>query len=526
MAENVPGNLPPFLINLLRRYPLLIFAPLVLIVIVALLTLFFFFTVAIVSIGMAIIAALIQLYRFLNQLQKKLASIDAIKPDQQTPSSVDHLPHSPDFRLATLADAFKPQIGGQDSPDNPVAQRFKDSLKDVNLLLNKSIEMGLEPKFKTLDLAKLGSTMHAAIDPERTISARILKSIHFPDHIAADQKDSFKEAWAYPEFDTPMYKPLKDISADLFLPNIQRIEQNSITLLETNQRFIEAYMVGLNHEFARELLWREYPTDQRGSYFRQFWDVSGYLNSDPQMDPAALKEKLRDIPAIHRWPSASNLGEHDQREESGKAEEEVVLVIRGELLKKYPTAVIYAHRAKWHANPDGTIDRTQERLLDPQPDEVGDNPPRDKIKTPLYEAKIEPDIYFFGFDLTVEAAMGEMPDAPDDPGWFFIIKERPGEPRFGLDIEKQKEINVWNDLSWLDVIPTDTNGSFLKFSPSHSLLEPTSDPSKQDQYKEDTSGGDDKVSWDENTNSAEVAYILFQTPVLIAIHGAELLKKT
>ena len=33
-------------------------------------------------------------------------------------------------------------------------------------------------------------------------------------------------------------------------------------------------MVGLNHEFARELLWREYPTDQRGSYFRQFWDVA------------------------------------------------------------------------------------------------------------------------------------------------------------------------------------------------------------------------------------------------------------
>ena len=33
-------------------------------------------------------------------------------------------------------------------------------------------------------------------------------------------------------------------------------------------------MVGLNHEFARELLWREFPTDQRGSYFRQFWDPS------------------------------------------------------------------------------------------------------------------------------------------------------------------------------------------------------------------------------------------------------------
>ena len=79
---------------------------------------------------------------------------------------------------------------------------------------------------------------------------------------------------AYPGIDLPMYEPLKAISAELFLPNINLIEQNSITLLETNQKFIEAYMVGLNHEFARELLWREYPTDQRGSYFRQFWDVA------------------------------------------------------------------------------------------------------------------------------------------------------------------------------------------------------------------------------------------------------------
>ena len=66
---------------------------------------------------------------------------------------------------------------------------------------------------------------------------------------------------AYPVIDLPMYEPLKNLSSELFLPNINLIEHNSITLLETNQRFIESYMVGLNHEFARELLWREYPTD-------------------------------------------------------------------------------------------------------------------------------------------------------------------------------------------------------------------------------------------------------------------------
>ena len=66
-------------------------------------------------------------------------------------------------------------------------------------------------------------------------------------------------------------------------------------------------MVGLNHEMARELLWREYPTDQRGSYFRQFWDVSGYLPGAGE-DVSNLSEKLKDIPEIHTWRKASKLG--------------------------------------------------------------------------------------------------------------------------------------------------------------------------------------------------------------------------
>jgi hypothetical protein len=95
-----------------------------------------------------------------------------------------------------------------------------------------------------------------------------------------------------------MYKPLADKSSEMFLPNIHHIANNSISLLETNQKFIESYMLGVNHEFARELLWREYPTDQRGSYFRQFWEPRGY-HDDEHLDADALKEKLYDIPRIH-----------------------------------------------------------------------------------------------------------------------------------------------------------------------------------------------------------------------------------
>jgi len=104
------------------------------------------------------------------------------------------------------------------------------------------------------------------------------------------------------------------------------------------------------------------------------------------------------------------LGEHDNREEErGANEEEVVLVIRGELLKRYPNAVIYAHRAEWPRIgnvPNGPIDRTKQRdLVDILAAEAS-NPPADKIRMPLYEAKVDPDIYFFGFDLTAEAVIG------------------------------------------------------------------------------------------------------------------------
>src|SRR5882762_9863960 len=148
-------------------------------------------------------------------------------------------------------------------------------------------------------IAMLATTVVAAIHPAITIPRRLYGVVSLPPWLVANLVEQFTPAMAYPVFDIPMYKPLADHSAELFLPHINLIPQNSMTLLETNQRFIEAYMVGLNHEMARELLWREYPTDQRGSYFRQFWDVSAFLNPAPVADPEVEKDKLRDITKLH-----------------------------------------------------------------------------------------------------------------------------------------------------------------------------------------------------------------------------------
>jgi hypothetical protein len=284
-------------------------------------------------------------------------------------------------------------------------------------------------------------------------------------------------------------------------------------------------MVGINHEFSRELLWREYPTDQRGSYFRQFWDVQGFL-AGATADREALRERLRDIPELHRWSKASALGDHDHREEQGDKEEELVLAIRGELLKKYPTAVIYAHRARWERTADNKIDKTRPRQLVDLSDADQQNAPRTIIKTPLYEAKVDPDIYFFGFDLTAATAKGGVVlpgDEEEDPGWFFVIKERPGEPRFGLDVAKDAPgvLNTWNDLAWSDVMKPYQEGAFLRpGGAALALADPGAAAPGHEQYEEDRNFG-----WKADTHSAELAYILYQVPVLMAVHAAEMLPK-
>lgn len=517
----LPKNAPSWIVDWLRQFPWLKYVALLVAFLILLLLVLFGSSGLWLAIGGLVAVASLYLSYLFSNWSQEIERADSLLEENQTPESVDELPKSPDFVLAEPGDGFTPTRGDSDSPE---AVRFKAALKDAYTLLGASHEAAAQPPKGQLDLPVVTDAVIQAIDPQVTIPRRTFLNIQLPEYLIELIGEQFKEAMAYPEFDTPMYKPLVDISTELFLPNINYVEQNSISLLETNQKFIEAYMVGLNHEFARELLWREYPTDQRGSYFRQFWDASGFLDAK-RLGDEELREKLKDIPPLHRWSRFSNLGDHDHREERGDKEEEVVLVIRGELLKKYPTAVIYAHRAEWQRT-NGSIDNAKERLLVELTEAEEENPPRTKVKTPLYEAKVEPDIYFFGFDLTAAEARGDTGENEgDDPGWFFVIKERPGESRFGLDISREGGLYVWNDLSWEDVLPGAQAGSFIEIDDATPTIVLDAPLPEDEKEKEEQREDDQDLQWNKNMSSAELAYILYQAPVMVAVHAAEMLPR-
>jgi hypothetical protein len=184
--------------------------------------------------------------------------------------------------------------------------------------------------------------------------------------------------------------------------------------------------------------------------------------------------------------------------------------------------VIYAQHALWPRNPDNTVDFTKPRMLDqPSTPAEEQNPPLSKIRSPLYEAKADPDIYFFGFDLTIEQAKGGTGQNPnDDAGWFFVIKERPGEPRFGLELTRPTaRPKVFDQLTWDDALPGGAPGQILSAGSLASVVldTPASGDPEVDQHNDDQLVNGAAVS------SARWAYLLFRAPILVAVHADEML---
>jgi hypothetical protein len=190
-----------------------------------------------------------------------------------------------------------------------------------------------------------------------------------------------------PSFPQPMYQPLTELSQDLLLPGLDAVEPDTVLGLETNRAFVESYMVGLNFEMARELLWRGFPTDQQGTYFKNFW---AYDTADGATADVDDLRKRNDRALGAPPPNAPA--------------EQFVLLLRSSLLRRYPNALIYLSPVS------GT-----------GPDQL-----------PIFNGALNPDINFFGFQISAEAAAGDGTTT----GFFIVIQEHPTEPRFGLDVGK------------------------------------------------------------------------------------------
>ncbi len=425
---------------------------------------------------------------------------DLVSENALNLSAITTVPPRDNFALSQPGSALS-SLMSAGARDNDVATRFRTAVGRLHQRFYAGVQK--PPVAQPAPLSGMRAQITDLVNPAITVPSRIRSIVQVrPSVRPTRESETISPIMAHPEYPDPMYAPLRDIDSEFLVPNLSLIPQNTIGLLQTNKRFIEAYMVGLNHEFGRELLWREYFTDQQGSYFRQFWDVSDAVNRNPQASAAAIEESLRDIKPLHQWPANSLLGTNENRDLATGTDDvnpRLVLIIRGDLLRRYPTAVVYAQKAKWEADEFGR----QIRVLD-------ESSPETNILEPMFKAEIEPDIRFLGFDLTIEDAKGVPHPRVNQPGWFFVIQERPGEPRFGLNLDDEDtpaRPASWEGLAWGHLSNQPPDFIHLDQGPNTNAIVALPDAG---------------VRW--GSNAAEMAYLLYQTPVMVAYHAADMLR--
>ncbi|MEJ8823736.1 hypothetical protein WKW80_17120 [Variovorax humicola] len=250
-------------------------------------------------------------------------------------------------------------------------------------------------------MAELKDAVVAQTQPRQTLVAMARAAVSVgakavpPVDTPASAAVGIDTIMAAPTFRQPMYEPLRDLSQDMLLPGLQTVLPDSVIGLKTNRRFVEAYMVGLNVEMARELLWRGFPTDQQGTCFDQFWDVRAAATPRPDIGP------------LHLW------GDRPLADPAtAPVREQFVMLMRSTLLRRYPNAIVYA--VSGFTDPNGMRQPSDDPLAEVMPS---------------FSGTMAPDVSFFGFDITTEQATG----ADGHAGYYIVIQEHPTEPRFGLD---------------------------------------------------------------------------------------------
>ena len=235
----------------------------------------------------------------------------------------------------------------------PTVTVLKQQMTDVaKVIIDRQIVASDAASLPQTSLAggfeSLRQTIVAALDPAVTVVRMVNHRITALNDAQAEGLDDIMAA---PDLSEPTYQALAIISHDWLLPGIDTLPPGTTTLVESNRTFISGFLVGMNHELARELLWREYPTDQRGTYSRQFWARRNTGNPADQYD---LKHLLHASPQL----TLEQLGE-----KPGDVASPLVLVVKGDLVRRYPGMLVTAAKTK----KSGAI-----RALDPateiQPD--------------------------------------------------------------------------------------------------------------------------------------------------------------
>ena len=295
-------------------------------------------------------------------------------------------------------------------------------------------EPGTFPAPGAEDVSEVAADVLAGLDPLAAVRGNLLARIPALDGLLP--ADTLPTTLGLtPTFADGLSDDLTRLAPEFLLPGAGELGHNRVRLVESDPEFVATFLVGANHELARELLWRGYPVDLTGTFFQRFWR---YLDSGTvDIEPLADWTRTRSI--------AANLPQ-------GK-EAITVFVVRGDVVRRYPTAHYFLQQAR--LDGDGAI-----------------QPVAGEVLSAAVRGALDRDTLFVGFEKPTSEVIGDRPGG-GDPGWLLAIEEQPAAARFGLDDPPEPPDEpeygappaVWNDLSWDNVARSEAQLARLTHAP-------------------------------------------------------------
>lgn len=289
------------------------------------------------------------------------------------------------------------------------------------------------PEQKPINLDALSDALYRALDPRLPDApARV--------RLCARLTGVDCSRLTPPEFaiglDFPTWDLLRKYDKEWLLPGVGTLQKNSITALQTNPAFMDAYMVGINSQFMSEMRWRDLAVNRTSTPLRMFWGQVNYATQKRQADIQPLAEwaKAPEKPIGHL--THQTIPPNDAQNTSGSR---LVIAFRSDLFRRYPSTLVYLVKPDpGEAEPavDALLKDTPKLDMPESVNPVDSDAWKAEVEQwrktrknfgPTFAGMITPEITFFAFDVT--------PSELDD--YWLVLDEPPAELRFRND-EKDK----------------------------------------------------------------------------------------
>ena len=339
------------------------------------------------------------------------------------------------------------------------------------------------PSIAALDAATVQQSVVATLNPRVQYDRMLKWAIELSERgpVKPRRRSPAHEIMAAPRFVDSALERLRRVDQEWILGHADRLPPNSVSILVANARFVESFLVGANYEMARELQWRRYPTDLMGTCFARFWPL-------PPDAPD-------DIAPIATWDAKLGDNAADADRNPGQ---DVVIVIRGDLLRRYPNTIVSAVRGRTERQQDGLS-----FIAD-----AATPPVRE-----LFRGFLDPDITYSGLAISADKLKTIVPGDPNR--WYITLTQPTDEPRFGLDDAPGAQagpVGTLNDLSWQSLPAALVAGGMLRVN---------ADIPGQEGWREEA--GETDVRWGPASHSGQIASILLQLPFQLLLRASDYL---